>query len=294
MIDYLEQLKINNMELTLFNNRRLVIATMHRKETVIAPPLEQAIGVKCLVLENFDSDELGTFSGEVERLKGPLETAREKCLSAMRIAGCDLGVASEGSFGVHPTYGFLPSNDELIIFIDQKNDLEIIARNLTTETNFMGTFVSDQSSLLNFAEKANFPSHALILRNDENGTARIKKGIQNKVELLREFNELHRLFGKAFVETDMRAMNNPTRMRAIEKTTEKLIEKILFTCPSCETPGFEVSRVNNGLKCSACGFPTRSTLSITRTCKKCGLEKVEMYPNQKEEEDPTYCDICNP
>jgi hypothetical protein len=56
------------------------------------------LGVICFVNENFDTDLLGTFTGEIERKLDPIATARQKCLLAMKLSNCDLGVASEGSF----------------------------------------------------------------------------------------------------------------------------------------------------------------------------------------------------
>ena len=67
----------------MFKNRNLVIATKHGKELVIAPILEKELGVKCFLPLNFDSDELGTFTGEIEREDDPITTARKKCLKAM-------------------------------------------------------------------------------------------------------------------------------------------------------------------------------------------------------------------
>ena len=92
----------------------------HRKEQVIAPILEEAFSVKCFVNESFDTDMLGTFSGEVERKHDPVSTARLKCLKAMKLNNCDLGIASEGSFGSHPSIVFANANDEFLIFIDKK------------------------------------------------------------------------------------------------------------------------------------------------------------------------------
>ena len=66
----------------MFKDRRLVIATMHKKEQVIAPILESGLGVKCILPEHFNSDQWGTFSGEIERKHDPIETARQKCLKA--------------------------------------------------------------------------------------------------------------------------------------------------------------------------------------------------------------------
>jgi hypothetical protein len=53
------------MSTLLFKNRRLLIATKHEKEKVIA--LLEKNGVICFVNENFDTDLLGTFTGEIER-----------------------------------------------------------------------------------------------------------------------------------------------------------------------------------------------------------------------------------
>lgn len=50
-----------------FSQRKLVIATKHHKEKVIAPLIEKVLGVECFVGKNFDTDTLGTFTGEVER-----------------------------------------------------------------------------------------------------------------------------------------------------------------------------------------------------------------------------------
>jgi hypothetical protein len=106
----------------MFQDRKLIIATKHEKEKVIAPLLERALGVSCYVDENFDTDMLGTFTGEVERELDPIATARKKCLTAMELSNCDLGVASEGSFGPHPSMFFVNADDEFLIFIDKKNN----------------------------------------------------------------------------------------------------------------------------------------------------------------------------
>ncbi len=87
----------------MFEGRYLVIATKHNKEKVIAPILERELGVKCFVPVNLDTDALGTFTGEVERKDDPITTARKKCLLAMELENCDMAIASEGSFGPHPS-----------------------------------------------------------------------------------------------------------------------------------------------------------------------------------------------
>ena len=94
----------------IFENRSLAVATMHGKEKVIGPVLEDALGVKIVLPSQFNSDQFGTFSGEVERTLSPLEAARKKCLLAAELTGASLVVASEGSFGPHPAIYFVPAD----------------------------------------------------------------------------------------------------------------------------------------------------------------------------------------
>lgn len=278
----------------MFKGRDLVIATKHAKEKVIAPIVEKELGVKCFVSLDLDTDLLGTFTGEIERKDDPISSARNKCFMAMELTNCDIAIASEGSFGPHPSLFFIPADDEIIVLIDKKNGLEIIVRELNTETNFNGSDIKTEEELLAFAANANFPSHGLILRKSKDEYGDIVKGINSVEQLSKVFIELMNDFGTAFVETDMRAMYNPTRMKIIESATQKLIKKINTLCPICNMPGFGITDAKEGLPCEICNFPTRSTLSYLYTCQKCNYTKEEKYPKGKKIEDPMYCDYCNP
>ncbi|WP_088324525.1 DUF6671 family protein [Polaribacter tangerinus] len=278
----------------MFAGRKIVIATKHQKEKVIAPLLTNSLEVLCFVPASFDSDVLGTFSGEVDRKKDALATAKEKCLLAMEQTNTTLGIASEGSFGAHPTLFFAAADEETLVFIDQKNNLEISVKELSTNTNFNAAEVTSEKELREFATLAKFPSHGLILRKSKDHFSNIYKGITSKEKLLEVFYKLLHKFGKVYVETDMRAMYNPSRMKVIESATKKLINKIKTCCPACNTPGFEIVGSKKGLPCSCCNAPTQSTLSYLYSCKKCNFTKEEMYPRQKTTEDPTYCEYCNP
>ena len=119
----------------LFRGRRLIIATQHGKEQVIAPELEKSIGVHCEVTTKLNTDQFGMFSGEIHREGTALDSARKKANAALKASNADLVISSEGSFGPHPYYSFIPGNEELLLLIDQSNDLELLARHLTTETN---------------------------------------------------------------------------------------------------------------------------------------------------------------
>ncbi len=277
-----------------FSGRTILIATQHKKEEVIAPLLKAELNLNVIVANEINTDALGTFSGEVERTLSPIEAARKKCELAMTHYNCDLAIASEGSFGPHPALIFVPSDEEFLVLIDKKNDLEIIAREISTETNFAGEQIQRLSALTNFANKALFPEHNLIIKKDKTDTEYIFKGINTWTQLNLLADEFIQQFGSFYIETDMRAMHNPMRMKVIEKTTQQLIQKIKNLCPHCETPGFSIIRSKAGLPCDNCGFPTRSILSYIYSCKKCNHLTESIFPLKKETEDPMYCDVCNP
>jgi len=278
----------------VFSGRKLVIATMHGKEASIAPIISEAIGVECFVPNNFDTDQFGTFSGEIERKTSPLETARLKCLKAMEQTKCDMAIASEGSFGQHPELFFTAANEEFLLFLDKKNDLEIIARELSTLTNYRAQQVTDEKELRAFSQAVGFPDHGIILKKSQTDFSETVKGITDANTLNQVFSHLISSYGCAYIETDMRALYNPTRMHVIQLATHQLVKKIKSICPNCNTPGFGITSAKQGLLCRQCSFPTRSTLSFVSCCQKCGFEEEEKYPHGKQKEDPMYCDFCNP
>ena len=278
----------------MYKGRSIFIATKHKKETVIAPLLQSKLGAYCYTSDFLDTDILGTFSGEISRKEDALSTLRNKCILGHKLTNCDLVVASEGSFGAHPTLFFAAADEELVMLKDFKNDLEIVGRELTLETNMDSEIILTQANLIDFAKKINFPSHGIILKLEENNSTKIRKEFKDIDDLLLLYNTLKNQDGNITAETDMRALYNPTRMKAIKKATENLIAKIKNECPRCKTPGFDIISAKPGLPCEICSFPTRSTLSYTYQCKKCAYTHEKKFPRGIEKEDPTYCDNCNP
>jgi hypothetical protein len=287
-------MKSNN----LFEGRSLLIATKHQKNRVIAPILEKELGVRCQVPIDFDTDTFGTFTGEVERTKDPLTTARLKCEVAMQQFNCDLAIASEGSFCPHPFNVFMSADEEFLVLIDKRNNLEFIAREISIETNYNASDINSEAELKEFVKKAKFPEHGIFLRPCKNDFTSVvnsmQMGLQHLDELTIEYRKLIKTFGKAYAETDMRAMYNPTRMKVIENAAWKLVEKINCKCPNCDSPGFCITEVISGLPCEWCGNPTNSALFSIYTCKKCDFKKEEFFPQNKKVEDPMYCNFCNP
>lgn len=275
-----------------YPGRQFTIATKHCKERVIEPLFKGALGLD-LVPVSIDTDVLGTFSGEIARLLSPVDTLRAKCDLAFRESGVSLVISSEGSFGPHPSLSIVPADEEFLMLKDYDNDIEIIARSISTQTNFLSSSISDKHDLIAFTEKCGFPEHAIILRCSKNLHS-VVKGINDMKFLLKEFETMQLDCDSIIAETDMRALFNPTRMLVIEQACKELLHKIKSECPNCQIPGYDVSSVVAGLPCERCSAPTRSPLAALLTCKKCGFSSEKKFPLNKEHEDPTYCDFCNP
>ena len=84
------------------------LATKHAKEKVVAPVFA-SLGIS-LQVPDIDTDLLGTFSGEIERVGTPKEVALKKARMGMKASGLAYGAASEGSIGPDPVVPFLNSD----------------------------------------------------------------------------------------------------------------------------------------------------------------------------------------
>ncbi|MFB2769305.1 DUF6671 family protein [Pelatocladus sp. BLCC-F211] len=283
---------------SLFINRIAILATKHQKEKVIAPILEAELGIKIIVPDDFDTDVFGTFTREVKRPGNQIEAARLKAKKVLELTGEKLAIASEGSFGPHPEIPFISSNREVLILLDKTHDLEIIGEELSTKTNHNHLVVESVEQALQFAQKVGFPEHGLVVMFDESpkDSSEVIKGIISEVNLIEAVNFVlkNSPTGKAHIETDMRAMYNPTRMKNIEQATHNLLKKINNCCPKCSTPGFEINKRIRGLPCALCYLPTSLTRAVIYECQKCGFTQEELFPNGNQYAEPVNCNYCNP
>lgn len=282
------------MENKIFENREIVFLTKHGKDRVVKPILENETGCKVVTETRFDTDKLGTFSREIKRPKSQLATARIKIRKGMKLLKTDIGVASEGTFGSHP-FAPIPWNVEIVLLYDKKDNMEICGIYEGSETNFGNLKTNSFDEALKFAEQIGFPEHFLILRSDNEYSKNIIKNIDSVDKLKDTFYWCltKSRDGNVFIETDMRAHANPTRMKNIEKATQDLISKLMNFCPECGAPGFIIKEVIKGLPCEQCGLSSEMTLKYVFSCHKCKHENVQLYP--KGQFAPAqYCNYCNP
>lgn len=280
---------------SMYNHKKAILATMHKKEGVIAPILYEKLGLHTFVLPEINTDQFGTFSREIARQKDQLETARDKALHAMDLANVSFGLASEGSFTEHPHNPFLPYNLELVVFIDREQNIEVVGRHASTKTNVNQIFIRNPEEALVFAKKVGFPEHGLIVRKNNVSTRNMTKGITSQDQLLAEITKLLRkpFTRKVFIETDMRANYNPTRMHNIALAAEDLAFRLSTPCPNCLKPGFGFSETMAGLPCERCALPTGLPLGRIFRCPAC--DHTEERLDQKQiTAFSGDCARCNP
>lgn len=277
-----------------YKNCEVALLTQHGKERVLAPILYESIGCRVTRVDDYDTDLLGTFSREIPRDGTQVEAARKKARIGMEIAHLSLGLASEGSFGPDPFTGMLPWNIEVLIWIDNECDLEITAV-AQGKTNFDHTLITSWEEVVAFARKTGFPEHQLVVRPEDENNPHIRKGIDNWADLQAAFAWALDTSknGFAFIETDMRAYANPTRMNNIRLAAEELTKKLSSTCPACGAPGYWIVERLSGLPCKGCGEPTLETRAEVYGCCKC-RHRVTLERKDRIHAYPGHCEHCNP
>jgi hypothetical protein len=274
-------------------DQRIALLTQHGKETVIAPVLAEQLGCRVEKVDGFDTDLLGTFTRDIAREGSQLDAARKKARIGMELSGLSIGLASEGSFGSDPFTGMLPWNRELLIWIDDRLGIEVIAHS-AGKTNFSHRLVESWVEAQDFARSAGFPEHHLVVRPEDENHPELRKGLadwpslEDAVTWALNFARNRR----AFVETDMRAFANPTRLENIRLAAVDLGRRLSSFCPVCSAPGFVLGGQVRGLPCEDCGTPTNEVKADSHRCVRCEHQMV--VEREREYASARYCDFCNP
>ena len=276
-----------------YRDQQVALLTQHGKETVIAPVLAEQLGCRVEKVDGFDTDLLGTFTRDIAREGSQLDAARKKARIGMELSGLSIGLASEGSFGTDPFTGMLPWNRELLIWIDDRLGIEVIA-NSAGKTNFSHRLVESWEEAADFARSAGFPEHHLVVRPEDENHPELRKGLadwpslEDAVTWALNFAPNRR----AFVETDMRAFANPTRLENIRLAAVDLGRRLSSFCPACSAPGFALAGQVRGLPCEDCGTPTNEVKADIHRCVRC--EHQMLVEREREYASARYCDYCNP
>jgi Zn finger protein HypA/HybF involved in hydrogenase expression len=277
-----------------YNGLKASLLTQHGKESVICPQLFDSNGLELIHVSDYDTDKLGTFTRDIPRYGSQLDAARKKARVGMELSGLQLGIASEGAFDNDPYTGMLPWNYELVILIDDIRNLELIGF-FGGQAQSASRQVSNWNELNELLSEAQFTTHQLVVRPDDEYHPECRKGIKDLESLKKAFDWATSLSknGNVFIENDLRAHTNPTRMANILKATQDLSRKMNSLCPACGSPGFWITERKKGLPCSSCDSPTNLPTANIWSCVKCGHKKEELITGQLKA-DPSKCNYCNP
>jgi hypothetical protein len=280
-----------------YQGRRAVLTTMHGKGAAIAAPLHNKLGLKVEVNAGINTDVLGTFTREVARENSMLETAIEKARLGMNQSRQSLGIASEGSFGPHPSIPFLAVNRELTVFVDDERRIVVHELVITEDTNFSNAVVLPDEDVSEFLGRVGFPEHAVVISPHLSADCRPTfKGVRERTVL----NGLIRRCadassdGKVLLQTDMRANFNPTRMKVIATCADKLADRLRSECPECLEVGWGIVDLERGLPCEFCGAPTKAVKFEIWGCVRCTYREKRFRLDGMSSSEQQYCDSCNP
>ena len=289
-----------NPSVNRYCGRSIAIASLHRKERILARPLLVGLGLNLRHASAVDTNQFGSFSGEQLRLDDAPTTCRRKAEAAMEALGLELGIASEGSFGPHPAVPMLPVGLEWMTFVDRRDDLVISENLLSRSTNYSSCQAADPAAIAGWLRQVGFPRHALMVRplqpEMRDSGAWLAKGVHDPRQLAVLMAEAVQLspVAQAWLETDMRAHCNPTRRAAIRQLAFRLVRKVASRCPACGAPGWGVVATVAGLPCGVCGLATRLVNDEVFGCVACSHQDSRPRRDGRRAADPMHCDHCNP
>ena len=147
-----------------FFGREIALATLHGKERVLTRPLWHGLGLTLRHASGIDTNQFGTFGGEIPRTADMVKTAELKAIAGLEALGLDLGMASEGAFGPHPSVPMVAAGFECLVIVDRRDNRLFVEQSLHLSTNFSSTSVARFTEAEGWLGQVGFPSHAVMVR----------------------------------------------------------------------------------------------------------------------------------
>jgi hypothetical protein len=267
------------------------LLTKHHKLPLIAPALAE-LGITLELTDNFDTDSLGSFSGEVVRLQSPLDCVKTKAKLACELTGLAIGIGSEGSFGGGPLPGLLNWDDELLCLFNQNTGQWIIAHAAGAVP--LSSIQSNQVDVIRaHIDKQDSAQGWICTYRTE-----IIKGLvgaDTVIDALQQAGLLlsaTELADTITLSPDLRAHLCPSRQVYIRQAAAQLATRLRSFCPCCQAPNFWRNDAERGLRCATCDSPTQRVLRYIKKCDCCGYTEYEEAATPVA--DPAYCPLCNP
>ena len=269
------------------------MGTMHGKERQVAPAFDHELGALVIAPNGIDTDQFGTFTGEVARTRTPMAAATAKARLAMCAAGVRYGLASEASY--HAWLGMLPLHEEVLVFVDDTRGIQVAEGVRVPGTPGAPCPVDGGDDAVVAARAFGFPHQGAAVKASVAGRIRVVgKGITDTRELIDAVNAAVAAAdpGQAWLEPDLRAHHNPSRRDVIVTLANRLASRLATPCPRCGCPGYGKVAVREGLPCDACGCPTSLVAADIHGCPAC--DHLDAVARTGALAEPRFCPECNP
>jgi hypothetical protein len=274
---------------------RIGLATIHAKEHAIAPAFRRVLGAEIVVASD-DTDQLGTFSGEIPRPDALIETCLMKAELVFGSLDVDYALASEGSYGPIDRVPLVPAGVEIMAFIDRKRSVRLVETLATHRTNWrLFLFEAGDPTVRATVEALGFPAFGVFVISSTDPSKPVKdlSTFEDVVAAVdREAGRSEE--GKAILIADMRAHRNPTRMRVLRALAWKVAKRLERLCPKCGAPGFGEIGVQRGLPCEVCGTPTHWVDFHVDGCSACGHAEARRRKDGRKTAPKLSCSSCKP
>lgn len=275
---------------TYYAGEKITFLTRHNKLPLILPPLE-SLEIELVLNEDYDTDSLGTFTGERPRKLSPRECALQKAKLAAEYGNTRLGIGSEGSFGGGPFPGLMNWDEEILVLFDTNTGQKIVATasGPVTISNITIASLNELKDALNNHDE----SQGWILKTDDN----IQKGLVGYKSIVEALGAEKLMLKENLLEPvelipDLRAMYCPERQEYIKSAAIQLANRMNSFCPKCNKPDFWAKDFERGLPCNLCGQATKEVKMYIKRCDCCFY--MEKAPAENKTADPGRCDYCNP
>ena len=275
------------------------IATLHHKEWYITASLHAKLQWQVVPYSEFDTDALGTFSGEIERTLTPLDCATEKARQALAVDGASIGLGNEGSFSADP-YLLCTINQELLVAVDEQGQLlatgqytapinidivECSPSDWQTNPTIVETFIqaipTDQAVIL-------------VAKDEQQQIIEVHKPLyeQSAIRAALDHSSSNPTVRLLELTYDLRALHCPQRQIHIARAAEDLARRLSHHCPKCGTVDFVADHKVAGLPCELCGAPTTLPKAVVARCKQCGHKETTAV--MQTIASAVHCSLCNP
>lgn len=268
----------------------IAFATMHGKEQLARGPFRTILGAAVLAPAGIDTDQFGSFAGDIPRTLTPQQAARSKALLGLRAAGLTSGLASEGSFTTE--YGWLTRQNEHLLFLDQARGIELIESRTASFPVPPGRHILTSAQALSYATRLGFPHQGVIVQAHHDHGIAAYKDTQSNADLEATVDRLLCENVPVSVLPDYRAHRSPARADIIRNLCSRMAQRLSTPCPGCRSPGYGRVKTIPGLPCGTCGQPTHLPAADIHACSTC--DTTHTRPRTSTLADPQWCETCNP